>query len=148
MQHEPQQGTATRTGAVARLNQEHLRNCRKQCHDDSMARYPNVLIKLELGPDLRLGPGKIALLEHIEQSGSISAAARAMNMSYRRAWLLIDELKNILGTPAVVTSAGGSGGGGARLTTEGKNLIQKFRELEAKARAAGADLQAMLKTQA
>ena len=148
MRHEPQQGEATRTGIVASLNLEQLRNRGKWCHDGGMVRYPNVLIKFELGPDLRLGPGKIALLEHVEQSGSISAAARAMNMSYRRAWLLIDELKTILGTPAVLTSAGGSGGGGARLTTEGKNLIQKFRELEAKARAAGADLQAMLKTQA
>ena len=113
-----------------------------------MIPYPKVSLRFELAPDLKLGPGKIMLLELIEQTGSISAAARAMNMSYRRAWLLIDELKSIVGSPVVATSAGGSGGGGATLTADGRDLIFKFRAVEGQTRALSAELVASLKTPA
>ena len=111
-----------------------------------MTSYPKLALRFELGPDLKLGPGKIMLLEQIEQTGSISAAARAMDMSYRRAWLLIDELKTILGVPAVATSAGGSGGGGAVLTDEGKALICSFRAIEALVKKDSQGLLAMLRS--
>lgn len=94
---------------------------------------------------IALGPGKIELLEHIQQSGSISAAARAMNMSYRRAWLLIDEINRALREPVVETSTGGTHGGGARLTETGQAVIRHYRTIEEIAhKAAAKDLQALI----
>lgn len=87
------------------------------------------------------GPGKVRLLELIEKEGSIRAAAAAMSMSYRHAWLLLQAVEDTFGAPAVATSTGGAGGGGAKLTELGKRLVDRYRTIEANAsRAAAADL--------
>ena len=87
-------------------------------------------IRIDLAGGARIGPGKIALLEAIERTGSISAAGRAMKMSYRRAWELVEELNRSLGEPVVETAAGGAGGGGTRLTDAGRLLAEQYRALE------------------
>jgi molybdate transport system regulatory protein len=83
-----------------------------------------------------VGPGKIRLLELLRETGSIAAAGRAMNMSYRRAWLLIDALNRSFRTPVVATKLGGSGGGGAELTPFGQELVTSYRDMEMVAHAA------------
>lgn len=88
-------------------------------------------IRIDLAAGGRIGPGKVALLEEIGRSGSISAAGRALDMSYRRAWKLIVDLNLSLGKPVVETSAGGSGGGGATLTALGQAVIACYRTIEA-----------------
>jgi len=85
---------------------------------------------------IAVGPGKITLLEAIDQTGSISAAARHLGMSYRRAWLLVNETNQSLNNPAVVSSEGGASGGGTKLTDTGRQLIQLYRTAEDKAMAA------------
>lgn len=87
-------------------------------------------------PEGRIGPGKIVLLEAIAREGSISAAGRALGMSYRRAWDLVDALNRILGTPAVEASTGGHRGGGALLTDAGRNLVADYRAIEKAAHVA------------
>ena len=87
-------------------------------------------IRIDLHPEGRVGPGKIALLEAIRGTGSISAAARAMEMSYRRAWDLVDELGRAFGRPVVTSQAGGRRGGGARLTDLGEELVFRYRVIE------------------
>lgn len=84
----------------------------------------------------RIGPGKISLLEAIDREGSISAAGRALGMSYKRAWDLVDALNRILGTPVVATSPGGYRGGGAVLTDAGRNLVADYRAIERAAQRA------------
>jgi molybdate transport system regulatory protein len=91
---------------------------------------PKAAIKVEFANDLKLGRGKVRLLELVGETGSISAAARSMNMSYRRAWLLMDELNHLFGRDVIETSAGGSGGGGAQVTEFGLRVIKMFRALE------------------
>jgi molybdate transport system regulatory protein len=83
-------------------------------------------------PPGRVGPGKIDLLENIEQLGSISAAARTMRMSYRRAWELVDDVSRSFGRPVVTTQMGGHGGGGAVLTPLGRDLVAQYRAIERK----------------
>jgi molybdate transport system regulatory protein len=83
-----------------------------------------------------IGPGKIRLLEHVRDTGSISAAGRAMDMSYRRAWLLVDMLNNAFREPVVSTKLGGKAGGGAVLTRFGEELVRSYREMELVAHAA------------
>jgi molybdate transport system regulatory protein len=90
-------------------------------------------IRIDLAGGTRIGPGKIALLETIAREGSISAAGRALGMSYRRAWELVEDLNRGLGAPVVATSAGGSGGGGASLTPVGVAVIEHYRAIEAAA---------------
>lgn len=80
-----------------------------------------------------IGPGKIRLLELIDRHGSISAAGRAMGMSYRRAWLLIDSLNRRFRKPLVTTERGGGQGGGAVLTASGRQVIRHYRDIETKA---------------
>jgi molybdate transport system regulatory protein len=104
-------------------------------HRDGAA--PRLSLRLDL-PGGRIGPGKIALLEAIEREGSISAAGRALAMSYRRAWELVDTLNRLLGTPAVATSPGGVRGGGATLTEAGRRLVSDYRAIEAAAQQAAA----------
>lgn len=82
---------------------------------------------------IALGPGKADLLEAIGGEGSISAAARRMGMSYRRAWSLVDTMNNSFQKPLVDTAAGGRGGGGARLTPLGETVLRRYRAMEAKA---------------
>ena len=93
-------------------------------------------LRVMLGAGHRLGPGKIDLLEAIAATGSITAAGRSMGMSYRRAWVLIDEANRMFARPLVVASAGGPGGGGAQLTDLGRELVAAFRRVEARTMAA------------
>jgi molybdate transport system regulatory protein len=87
-------------------------------------------IRVDLTPSCAIGPGKIQLLEVIDATGSISAAGRAMAMSYRRAWLLLDELNHIFAEPVATTTLGGRTGGGATLTPFGKRLVEGYRRME------------------
>ena len=96
-------------------------------------------IRLDFSAGRRLGVGKVALLELIEKTGSISAAGRAHKMSYRRAWLLVDELNQIFGKPVVSAHPGGAKGGGASLTDQGRRVVALYRDAEAKMRAAAQD---------
>jgi molybdate transport system regulatory protein len=93
---------------------------------------------------IAIGPGKVSLLEAVAETGSISAAARQLGMSYRRAWILIDEMNRALTAPAVSTATGGTHGGGAVLTPVGEKLITHYRAVESTARvAAAADIAAL-----
>jgi molybdate transport system regulatory protein len=115
-------------------------------------RKPRGGIALRLRIDVprgRVGPGKIELLEQIVQLGSISAAARAMRMSYRRAWELVDDVGRSFGRPVVATQMGGTGGGGATLTPLGRDLVAEYRAIERKAyRAARSHLARLRAAQA
>jgi molybdate transport system regulatory protein len=87
-------------------------------------------IRIDFAGGRRVGPGKVRLLELIDQTGSISAAGRAMAMSYRRAWLLVDSLNTSFRAPVVDTRAGGRQGGGAELTPFGRDLVERYRTME------------------
>ena len=93
-------------------------------------------IRIDLENGDRIGPGKIALLGAIRATGSISAAARALDMSYRRAWLLVEEINQALREPAVAAATGGRSGGGASVTPAGEQLIGLYRTIESHARGA------------
>ncbi|WP_267551224.1 winged helix-turn-helix domain-containing protein [Rhizobium rhizogenes] len=97
------------------------------------------ILRIHFSGQDRLGRGKMELLEHIRETGSISAAGRAMDMSYRRAWLLISELNHMFREPAVESQRGGQKGGGAALTPFGEELLRRFRGMETTLRAAIAD---------
>lgn len=106
---------------------------------------PRISLRIDL-PTGRIGPGKIALLEAIGREGSISAAGRALGMSYKRAWDLVDALNRQAGAPVVAASPGGAGGGGARLTEAGRGLVEDYRAIERAAlRAAAPRLDALLR---
>jgi molybdate transport system regulatory protein len=92
--------------------------------------HAHLSIRLDLTSEDRIGPGKIALLEAIRDSGSISGAARNIGMSYRRAWLLVEQINNALVQPAVTAAPGGRQGGGAALTEIGTQLIDIYRAIE------------------
>lgn len=105
---------------------------------------PSLSLRIQLDPEGRIGPGKIELLEQIAAQGSISAAGRAMEMSYRRAWELVEELNALFGKPVVERQTGGRNGGGARITDLGQALITRFRAVEhAAAEAASEHLAAL-----
>jgi molybdate transport system regulatory protein len=87
-------------------------------------------IRLDLTGGDRIGPGKIALLEAIRTKGSITAAARHLGMSYRRAWMLVDQINGALREPAVGTKQGGRHGGGTILTPTGDRLIELYHTIE------------------
>jgi molybdate transport system regulatory protein len=93
-------------------------------------------LRIGFGATRRLGPGKIDLIQAIAETGSITAAARSMGMSYRRAWVLVDETNRIFETPLVTATAGGQNGGGARVTEFGLDVVAAWRRIEAKTRAA------------
>jgi molybdate transport system regulatory protein len=95
-----------------------------------------VQIRIMVGDDIAIGPGKADLLEAIRDTGSISAAGRSMAMSYRRAWLLVDTMNACFETPLVETAKGGASGGGARLSPLGEQVLAHFRAMEAAAAAA------------
>jgi molybdate transport system regulatory protein len=95
-----------------------------------------LMLRLYFSPDAWLGPGKVQLLEAIRDRGSISAAARTMGMSYRRAWLLIEHVNGMFREPAVHTTLGGTGGGAATLTAFGDALVTRYRRMERDARRA------------
>ena len=96
------------------------------------------------GEEFAMGPGKADLLEAIAKEGSISAAGRALGMSYRRSWLLVDTMNRCWATPLVETTAGGGKGKGARLTPLGREVLKGYRALEASlAQASGEPLKAL-----
>jgi molybdate transport system regulatory protein len=95
-------------------------------------------IRVDLVNGDRIGPGKIALLEAIRATGSISAAARKLDMSYRRAWLLVEEINDALREPAVAAATGGRQGGGAALTPVGDEVIALYRAIERAAHSSAA----------
>lgn len=97
---------------------------------------PRLSIRIDLGSDDRVGPGKIALLRAVRSERSISAAARSLGMSYRRAWLLVDALNRSFGAALVETHVGGSRQGGARLSKLGDAVVDGYDEIAR--RAAGA----------
>lgn len=90
-------------------------------------------LRVLLGERIAIGPGKAALLEAIARYGSISAAARANGMSYRRAWNLVDTMNKCFIAPLVVSSAGGQHGGGASLTDLGREALASYQAMEIKA---------------
>ncbi|WP_123106144.1 winged helix-turn-helix domain-containing protein [Acidithiobacillus sulfuriphilus] len=96
-------------------------------------------LRVLLGQAIAIGPGKADLLRYIRAHGSISAAARAMNMSYRRAWLLVDTMNHCFVGSLVSTATGGSHGGGAQLTALGEDILTRYEAMETKAIAALAE---------
>ena len=102
---------------------------------DTPSRPPlKPVLRVDFPPGERLGRGKIELMEHIVATGSISAAGRAMDMSYRRAWLLVDALNHMFKEPVIESQRGGKQGGGAGLTPFGEELLARFRGMEARMR--------------
>ncbi|MGQ0674779.1 MAG: winged helix-turn-helix domain-containing protein [Rhodospirillales bacterium] len=103
-----------------------------------------LMIRMAFGQHDALGPGKARLLELVDRHGSISAAARAMGISYRRAWLLIEGVRRTFREKVLAARHGGARGGGAGLTPFGRGLVERYRAIERAARAAvEADLRAM-----
>ena len=101
-------------------------------------------IRVTRGEDIAVGPGKVALLEAIAREGSITAAAKSLGMSYRRAWMLVDTMNRNFRTPVVEAGAGGSHGGGAALTPLGQDVVLRYRRIEATAaKAASADIRGL-----
>jgi molybdate transport system regulatory protein len=98
-------------------------------------------IRILIGAVVAIGPGKADLLAAIARTGSISAAAREMKMSYRRAWLLVEAMNSAFRRPLVETLTGGRSGGGARVTRLGEEVLRRYRFMEGKAaRAVAPDL--------
>lgn len=108
---------------------------------------PSLSLRINLDPEGRIGPGKIELLEQIAASGSISAAARAMEMSYKRAWDLVEEMNRLFGKDLVSAQTGGRRGGGAQLTPVGLAVVSCFRSIERAATAAAAQQLAALQAE-
>jgi molybdate transport system regulatory protein len=107
---------------------------------------PQVHFRLRVtrGEDIAVGPGKVELLQAIADTGSITAAAKTLGMSYRRAWLLVDTMNRNFRTPVVDAEAGGTHGGGAAITPLGAQVIERYRRIEATAtKAAAADIRAI-----
>ncbi|HEX4846353.1 MAG TPA: hypothetical protein VFV26_09050 [Geothrix sp.] len=101
-----------------------------------MAKPASIRIRIASGEDIAMGQGKADLLEAIGQTGSISAAARQLDMSYRKAWLMVDEMNQCFRSPVVLAAKGGSRGGGAQVTALGEEALARFRQIQAKASAA------------
>lgn len=95
-----------------------------------MARYPGLTLRVLAKDFPAMGPGKARLIELIDATGSISAAAREMDMSYRRAWQLVEALNQSFAEPMVLTAVGGKRGGGAAVTDFGREAARLFRRME------------------
>ena len=109
---------------------------RRNRSEPGAGQVTSLILKIELNSAGRIGHGKIELLEHIAAFGSISAAARKMDMSYKRAWDLVEEMNRIFGKPVVAAQTGGRRGGGAQLTQAGLALVSRFRAMQRAAEAA------------
>ena len=94
---------------------------------------PRLTLRVDLGPKQSIGPGKMRLLDAVAETGSISSAGRMLGMSYRRAWMLIDDLNSSFRRKVVTTMLGGKEGGGAKLTPFGAELLKRYRTIEASA---------------
>jgi molybdate transport system regulatory protein len=103
---------------------------------DPKADTVRLMVRVAFGRRGALGPGKMRLIELIDQHGSITAACKEMGMSYRRAWLLVEGLKQAFREPVLTTHQGGVAGGGCRLTPYGRSLLKRYRALERMAREA------------
>jgi molybdate transport system regulatory protein len=95
-----------------------------------MAEPRKLRLRILFGPEVAIGPGKVALLRAIREAGSISAGARAMNMSYRRAWLLVDTMNRCFREPVVAAAPGGKGGGGATVTPFGEDVLERYARMQ------------------
>jgi molybdate transport system regulatory protein len=105
---------------------------------------PRLTLRIDFDEDRALGPGKIKLLELIDKHGSISEAGRQMGMSYRRAWVLVDNLNRSFRAPVVASQTGGQHGGGASLTQFGHVVVQHYRAVETAAqKASSAHIEAL-----
>ena len=103
-----------------------------------------IRLRVFLGEEHSVGPGKVQLLEAVRELGSISSAARSMGMAYRHAWELVDDMNRCFRSPVVATTSGGASRGGATVTAFGEELIRRFRAMErATRRAVEADLEAL-----
>src|SRR5690242_6546172 len=96
-------------------------------------------IRIDFEGSESFGPGKVRLLELIDEHGSIRSAAAAMHMSYRHAWLLLQAVEDTFGAPVISTATGGAKGGGAKLTELGRSLVAKYRTIESQAARAAAN---------
>ena len=112
------------------------RESKSSMQKHSAAPLPSLSVRIDLDTEGRIGPGKIELLENIQKLGSISAAGRAMDMSYKRAWDLVDEINRICRQAAVERQTGGRNGGGAALTPFGLSLVARYRKIERDAASA------------
>lgn len=117
---------------VEEMQAPRKRRSKKTAHPPRCFTEPKFKLTLRLlyGTEIAFGPGKAELLEAIEQTGSISAAGRSMDMSYRRAWLLVDTMNRSFREPVVDASRGGRHGGGAHLTPFGKEVLERYREVQ------------------
>ena len=110
---------------------------------------PRLTLRVDFGSGRALGPGKVRLLEAIEKTGSISQAGKALGMSYRRAWLLVDDMNSCFRDAVISAQPGGAHGGGATLTPFGQKLVERYRAIETDAMDATrkhlSDLEAALK---
>ena len=106
---------------------------------------PPARIRITFEPHISLGPGKARLLEGIRDLGSIAAAGRRMGMSYKRAWLLVEQMNAAFEDPLVAAAKGGERGGGAALTKAGEDVLKRYRRMEAATRRATARDAAALK---
>ncbi|MFO7758638.1 MAG: LysR family transcriptional regulator [Roseovarius sp.] len=117
--------------------------------DPTVKQVPSLRLRIVFEGGAMIGPGKADLLDGIAETGSIAAAARAMNMSYKRAWMLVETMNAAFREPVVHSSRGGSTGGGAALTGTGAAVLAEYRKLQEITAQAGAGriaaLQAMLK---
>jgi len=117
--------------------------------DGLAADTPRLTLRVDLGGGRALGPGKVRLLEAIAETGSITKAGQALGMSYRRAWLLVDDMNTCFRDVVIATRPGGVHGGGANLTPFGEKLVESYRAIEAEAMDASrrhlSDLEAALK---
>jgi len=104
-----------------------------------MSHIRKTTIRIDFDIGVRLGPGKAQLLEKIAEHGSIRAAGASFGMSYRRAWLLADEINRMFDAPSIATRHGGKSGGGAGLTEFGAELLLRYRRMEAAMREAARD---------
>lgn len=100
---------------------------------------PQIKLRISFGDLAMIGPGKVLLLEQIHATGSISAAGRAMGMSYKRAWSLVDAMNAAFRSPLVDSARGGAGGGGAQVTQAGLAVIAAYRHVQSAAQSAGDD---------